>query len=191
MIIHHKVNSTDQLRLVPVEDGVEVDVRWNSETKDVCVSHDLVYDYCIPFRQWIAEYKCSLLIINVKDSQLEEKIIQIMKPHHNIKWFFLDSQIPDIVRLSRLGYGNRFIPRLSQYERIVPEFYELVNKEYVWLDTFGEVDENILSMLPENSGYILVSPELHRKPENIKSMKEAAQVLTHYLVCTDFPNQWR
>jgi len=192
MIIYHKVNTIEKLREVPVEDGIEMDVRWDSRIQDVIVSHDLVSssEYLLSFKEWMKEYKQSFLIVNVKDSQLEDKVIEILKDY-KIKWYFLDSQIPDIVRLSKQGYGKHFISRVSRYEWFSSELIEATNRDYTWLDTFGESGIDMFKYFKKEKCYIIVSPELHKKPENMEAMKSAVKVLPHYLVCTDFPEFWR
>ncbi|MCV3522098.1 hypothetical protein MBT56_05600, partial [Campylobacter lari] len=105
MIFLHRQNNLESF----IENyGIEIDLRYNEK---LVLSHDLLEkNFLYPFfKEKIQFMKNIPIICNVKESGLEEKIIELLDD--NFEYYFLDSQIPDILRLSKNGYQGKFIIR--------------------------------------------------------------------------------
>ncbi|EDP3587672.1 hypothetical protein GU251_08645, partial [Campylobacter jejuni] len=108
------------------------------------------------------------IICNVKESGLEEKIIELLSG--DFEYYFLDSQIPDILRLSKNGYQGKFIIRISDVESYNEKLMDISKPKYVWVDysqfssfNIKDYQEFIYNIKPKLGQVepILVSPELY------------------------------
>lgn len=143
---------TNQVSDVPrfAKDGfcsVELDVR--SYNGALYASHDRIIEPNKDLRFFwdvlgeVIDNEPEFIIVNVKEANLEEYILEkteefFGKAEAN-KIKFLDSQIPDIVRISKLPRNsemnrNPFILRMSEYEYLTGTFLNLVKPGFIWID---------------------------------------------------------
>ncbi len=189
MIIEHRINTIGELKNVDKSNGIEVDIRYDSSVKDVVLTHDINFTHNNTLNDFLHYYNHALIIFNIKSSLCEEYCIRLMEKFNIKNYLFLDSQIPDIIKYAKLGYGDKFITRISKFETYNKNLVSLASK-YIWVDTFGEADISFINQ-NDNHDYIFVSPELHKKDENIVILKEMIkQKFDVYHVCTDFKNYW-
>ena len=79
--ILHRVNTIEQLQSVPIEFGVEVDIRsWGEKL----IIHHEPFIKGESFKEWLKSFKHKMLILNVKEEGLEGQIISLMSDN-NIK----------------------------------------------------------------------------------------------------------
>jgi hypothetical protein len=212
MIFLHRQNDPKNIVFKNI-DGIEIDIR--SLGSHLIVNHDRFYsidfeniDDCV-FLQDVAKYlKDYTVIVNVKESGLEEQISNILDEYGSIKYYFLDSQIPDIIRLSKQNkYRGKFIIRVSDYETLNYKFLAQCKPEFIWVD-YNFDNFNILDYIKylkeiDSNEYlnkngikkILVSPELYGL-QNINITKDIIKVtnkelLNRYSVCTKISEDWR
>lgn len=193
MIFLHRQNNLE----FPIESyGIEIDLRYNGR---LVLNHDLLekdflYSY---FEEKIQFMKNIPIICNVKESGLEEKTIELLG--NNFEYYFLDSQIPDILRLSKNGYQGKFIIRISDVEFYNKRLMDISKPKYVWVDysQFSNFDiqnyrEFIYGIKPklEQVEPILVSPELYDL-SYMKLIKPIQSILPKgFSVCTKKPELW-
>jgi len=191
MIINHRINSIEDLENVDSANGVEVDIRFNPSTNQLVLSHDLHFSSGVcSLNDFLNHYHHQLLILNIKSSLCEEPAIKLMQSYGIENYLFLDSQIPDIVKFSKLGYGNKFISRLSNFESLNENLLRICSK-YIWVDTFGLLDFPMIEKRP-GIEFIFVSPELHKKDYNIGMFRSFIdQNFSVYHICTDFEHMWK
>ena len=84
-IIIHRINKIKELKKIPTTFGTEVDIRaygskliLNHEPKQTGEDFD---DY-------LDNYKNGILILNIKESGIEDEVIKKVKSHKQIKNFF-------------------------------------------------------------------------------------------------------
>ena len=96
--IAHRVNQLEQLRELPTEYGAEIDLRDRAER--LILQHDPFADGedAEPF---FANYKHGTLILNVKSERIEYRVLELLKKYSITDYFFLDSSLPMIVKLSK------------------------------------------------------------------------------------------
>ncbi|AJC87295.1 phospholipase/phosphodiesterase [Campylobacter insulaenigrae] len=195
MIFLHRQNSLEQY--IEKNYGVEIDLRFNG---DLVLNHDvLIENQCYPlFKDKIRFVKNIPIICNIKESNLEEKVIKLLGDKYD--YYFLDSQIPDILRLSKNGYQSKFIIRISDVEPYSEKLIQISKPKYVWID-YSQFDnfkiehykEFILSGIIPNIKKvipILVSPELYDL-SYVKFVKSIQEILPKgFAVCTKNPDLW-
>ena len=146
-----------------------------------------------------------------KKEILIKKISDILDEFGSIKYYFLDSQIPDILRLSKQEkYRGKFIIRVSDYETLNYNFLSHCQPEFIWVDyNFSNFDNSkILAYIKflkdiDSNEYlsqngikkILVSPELYGL-QNINITSDIIKItnkelLKKYSICTKLPDDWR
>lgn len=197
--IAHRVNSIDELRNVPVEYGVELDLRDNLDGS-IYIQHN-PFESGDDFEKYLQEYKVGghygTLILNVKSERIEFKIQEMLKIYNIKKYFFLDSSFPMILLLSSQGEKNIAL-RFSEFEGLdtIRNMKEKVN--WIWVDCFTKIPLN--KMIEDElhaMGYKLcfVSPELEGRQEDIHVYKN--QILDENIsfdaICTKIYNidKWK
>lgn len=186
--VAHRVNEKAMLMGLPIDIGVEVDIR--SSGSNLILNHDypaqgeLLNDYLFHFNH-------SLLVLNVKEDGLEEAILQLENFQNVKNYFFLDQSFPTMIKSSRNGISTSI--RVSEYEELprTP-----TGAKWVWIDSFSGNWEHLPSTLlyAESFGLktCLVAPELQRRFDKSESM----ELLSNYqkrldAVCTKNLDFWQ
>ena len=184
MIYLHRINSIEDLNIVPLDKGIEFDVR---EYKgEIVVSHDFERPGPL-LSDFLKKAKEHELIINVKSEGLREEVLSYLDGNQIANYFFLDLNYPEMVKLkSQENY--KFAVRLSEYESIDKSIN--LNPKWIWVDCFNHYDVTIndIKLLREVGAKIcLVSPELQRKNFDINTVPELLR-LEIDAVCTKIYN---
>ena len=215
MIFLHRQNDPEFLTFTNV-DGLELDVR--SIGDELILTHDRIRNELASIyapevlflkdKEIIEALKPYTIIVNVKESGLEEQISELFDDN-NIKYYFLDSQIPDIIRLSKQEkYKGKFIIRVSPYESVNHYLLDLCEPEFIWVDyDYSNFNLNsYIKFLKKISSdcyintlkiqKILVSPELYGLHNinllyDIIQNKDTTEFLKQFSVCTKIPDEWR
>ena len=193
-IYQHRINTIEQLRSVPTNLGVEIDVR--SDGDSLVLSHDPFMRGLVLFDDWLANYRHNGIIVNIKEEGLEERILELLTSHSVEDYFFLDQSFPFLMRSIRRG-ELRSAVRVSDFESAETASNLNPSPDWVWLDSFtghwhhlSEV-KNLVS-----KGYktCLVSPELHGRKidQEYGSINDVMRTLGLKLdaVCTKKPEVW-
>ena len=91
--IIHRVNHVDELKKIPTNYGVEVDIRC-SDNKLV-LSHD-PEENKEDFSYYINFYEHQLLVANIKESGIEEQVVDELEKKNISNFFLLDIEFPYI-----------------------------------------------------------------------------------------------
>ncbi|EAI1511187.1 hypothetical protein ERK09_08020 [Campylobacter coli] len=193
MIFLHRQNNLE----FPIESyGIEIDLRCKER---LVLNHDILeQDLLYPFFEEKIQFMKNIPIIcNIKESGLEERVIELLG--NKFEYYFLDSQIPDILRLSKNGYQGKFIIRISDVESYNERLMGVAKPKYVWVDysQFSNFDiqnyqEFIYDIKPklEQVESILVSPELYDL-SYIELIEPIQNILPKgFSVCTKKPELW-
>lgn len=195
MIFLHRQNN-----IKAFTEAIEVDVR--SSLRGLVLNHDRL-DFSSEYPP-IETLKglTKTAILNIKESGVEEELIHFCLTN-SIDFYFLDSQIPDILRLSKEypQHSHRFIIRVSDVESINQKLMALVKPKYIWVD-YSEFDSfnienyiNFLKSIKTESEMILVSPELYSL-EYLDITKEIIsrlkfEQLNSFNMCTKHPELYK
>lgn len=115
------------------------------------------------------------------------------------EYYFLDSQIPDILRISK-NIKGKFIIRVSDVETLNYKLIELTEPKYLWVDysqfanfdikEYAEFINNLYKNIDKNLELIIVSPELYNLSFAVL-IQQIGQVLPNgFSVCTKKPELW-
>lgn len=160
LIIKHRVNTSNELKKVSKYFGVEIDLR--SYKNEIYLHHD-------PFKKgellknWIKGYNHKLIVLNVKEEGLENKILKILNKYKIKNYFFHDQTFSSLLKSK-----NKFDVsiRYSEYEDL-KKINELFDKiKWLWIDNFNEVKLNkkfYYFLKRKKVKICVVSPELVNK----------------------------
>lgn len=169
--IAHRRNKVEELKEVPAEYGVEIDIRDRAER--LILEHDPFTDG-EDLEPYLAAYKNATLILNIKSERVEHRVLDLLVKYSLTDYFFLDSSFPMLYKLSGLG-ENRLAVRFSEFEGIDTVLAMKGRVQWVWVDcfTYLPIDKKIFETLKENGFKLcLVSPELQGRAEDIPNYKQ-------------------
>lgn len=194
IIVRHRRNTAQQLQETPQQWGVELDIRSHGD--ELIIHHD-AFAEGERFEDWLTHYRHRLIILNVKEEGLEERVIALMRAHGVDDYFFLDQSFPFLVRTANRG-ERRCAVRVSEYESIDTALTLAGKVEWVWVDCFTRfpLDRTQAARL-QDAGFrlCLVSPELQGRPaaEEVPALRDllAREGIVADAVCTKEPELWQ
>ena len=187
--IAHRINSRAQLREVPPEYGVEVDIR--DQDGRLVLQHD-PFMAGENFEELLGEYHHGTLILNIKSERTEFKVLELLSRYGIRDYFFLDSSFPMSYLLASKGERNIAL-RFSEFEGFDTILAMKDRITWVWVDCFTK-----LPITPESYAILkgaglklcLVSPELQGRPEDIEPYRDylSRHRITFDAICTKIQN---
>lgn len=191
----HRINTIAELKEIPTDYGIELDLRDNVNG-DIQIAHD-------PFisgeliEEYLKHFHHSFIILNIKSERIEWKILELLKKYNINNYFFLDSSFPMIYQLSNTGEKNIAL-RFSEFEGLDTIIKMKDKVKWVWIDCFTKnpLTLEIYTQL-KNMNYKLcfVSPELQNQPEKIEHYKRYFQEnnIALDMICTKYYNinKWK
>lgn len=138
--IIHRVNNLDKLSKINKDYGVEVDVIY--EKNQLLLKHS-PFDTSsglVSLEDFLKVYDNKRIIINVKTSGIEEKIINTANKYSD-NFLLLDVEFPFIVKNYK-NYGKYLMLRISRYESINDLQYFKNYIDWIWLDTYQSFEFN-------------------------------------------------
>ena len=192
--IAHRINTISELKKIPKEYGVEIDIRdWGNE---LILQHD-PYKKGERLEDFLKHYHHKLLILNIKSERIEHKVLELIKKYSIEKYFFLDSSFPMIYLLSKDGEKNIAL-RFSEFEGIDTILTMAGRVEWIWVDCFTKLPitkENHKLLKEKGFKFCLVSPELQGQNEKLTTYKQYLQDegIVFDAVCTKVYNvdEWQ
>ena len=169
--IAHRINTIEELKQIPKEYGVELDLRDFGDR--LVLQHDPFKDG-EDFEEYLKHYKHGTMILNIKSERIEHRVLELIKKYKIEKYFFLDSSFPMIYLLSKDNEKNIAL-RFSEFEGI-DTILNMKNKvKWVWVDCFSKLPitkENYKLLKESGFKFCLVSPELQGQNEKIEEYKK-------------------
>ena len=169
--IAHRINTLAELKELPKEYGVELDLRDNLNG-EIYIQHN-PFEEGENFETYLQNYNHGTMILNIKSERIEIKILEMLKKYSIEKYFFLDSSFPMIYLLSKNGEKNIAL-RVSELEGLDTVRNMAGKVQWIWVDCFskipiGKKEAEELKKL----GYKLcfVSPELEGRDQDIEVYK--------------------
>ena len=169
--IAHRINTVAELKALPTEFGVELDLRDSSG--ELILQHDPFIEG-EKFSDYIAHYQHGTMILNIKSERIEHKVLELVQKHNITDYFFLDSSIPMIYLLSNMGERKSAV-RFSEIESIETALLMADKVNWVWVDCFNRLpisQESYQRLKQAGLKLCLVSPELQGRVEDIPAYKE-------------------
>ena len=187
--IAHRINTIEELKQLPKEVGVELDIRDRGDR--LILQHDPFTDG-EDFEEYLKFYKHGTMILNIKSERVEFRVLELLKNSKVKSYFFLDSSFPMIYLLSKSTEKNIAL-RFSEFEGL-DTILNMGNKvEWVWVDCFSKLPLDIENFkILKNKGFklCLVSPELQAQPEKIEEYRYylSQNHIVLDAICTKFKN---
>ena len=185
-LIIHRVNSINNLKKISNNFGVEIDIR--TQSSNLILSHN-PYKSGDKLVDFLDEYDNGTLILNIKETGIENEVLNLVKERSNIKNFFLlDVEFPYIQSAIKKG-EKRIAVRFSETESIETVKKYQGSLDWVWIDTYSILPINAEnSLVLNNFKKCLVCPERWGRTEDIKFYKEQMENLNFHIdaVMTSF-----
>ncbi len=192
--IAHRINTSKELKKIPKEYGVEIDLR--DYGKRLILQHEPFQDG-EDFEEYLSYYNHDTIILNIKSERIEHKVIELIKKYNVKKYFFLDSSFPMIYSLSKSGERNIAV-RFSEFEGIDTILNMRDKLDWIWVDCFTKIpitSTNYKLLKDHGFKFCLVSPELQGHNRKIHEYKEyfKSQNIFFDAICTKLPNieKWK
>lgn len=202
--INHRVNRTEQLKKVPVQNGIEIDIRYHEN--ELVLHHDPFRHHensPQKFEDLLSEWKhAGPMILNIKTEGVEQVCIDLMNKYQVKDWFFLDLSMPFFAIYAERAKNNE-IPGFSsdnlavRYSEREPVEYALAfsgKAKWVWVDcfTYLPIDDISYNQLKQAGFKIcLVSPELQKHSmTRIEEFSKQISGMDIDAVCTKRPDLW-
>lgn len=168
MFCCHRINTVEELKQIPIQYGVEIDLRDNNG--NIYLAHDpyVQGELLINFLQ---SYNHSFIIFNIKSEGIEQDIIRLIKQFKINDYFFLDSSFPMINKYHK---DANFAIRFSEYESIESVMLMKNKVKWVWVDCFTKnpLTKEIYDILKPHFKLCFVSPELQAQDEKLEKYKK-------------------
>lgn len=172
--IAHRINTVEELKQVPQEYGVELDLRDHGDR--LILQHDPFKDG-EDFEKYLKHYNHGTMILNIKSERIEHRVLELIQKYNIPQYFFLDSSFPMIHLLSKGGEKNLAL-RFSEFEGLDTILTMAGKVDWVWVDCFTKLPITVenYNILKENGFRIcLVSPELQGQAEKLEEYKKYLQ----------------
>ena len=191
--VAHRINSSEKLKAVSPEFGVELDLR--AEGTDIIIHHD-PFAAGERFEDWLQHYRHRLLILNVKEEGLETRLLALMQAHGIADFFFLDQSFPFLIKTARTG-EQRCAVRVSEFESIETALSLSGMVQWVWVDCFTRfplLSSDAQRLKEANMRLCFVSPELQGRtdPDHVRRFRREVEELgiVGDAVCTKYMDLW-
>lgn len=187
--IAHRINTVAQLADVPIEYGVELDLRDHGD--DLILQHD-PFIGGERFADYLEAYQHGLMILNIKSERIEHRVLEMIQGKLR-DYFFLDSSYPMIRTLNKLG-ERKIAVRFSEFEPIESALALAGEVDWVWVDCFTKMPltDETYDQLKRHFKLCAVSPELQGR--GVETIADYAQELGPYpmdAICTKRPDLWK
>ena len=185
----HRVNTIDALRALPLDVGLEFDLR--SDGDDVLVTHDpfTTGPRIEDFFPHIGPRPC---IFNVKCEGIEARVLAEAEKHGITDFFFLDLSVPAAWKLAQQG-ETRLAVRWSEVEPLAGVLAWQGRAQWVWIDCFTHFPGSPADWyaLAAHFRLCIVSPELQRHtPAHDVTLRTQLAGRPFHAICSKHRSAW-
>jgi len=140
IIIAHRINTLAKLAEVPVNYGVEIDVRHNPANDRLYLNHDPAapdQSYADLEEYLAAAKNHAFVIFNIKEAGIEQRCLDLAAKFGigPDRCFLLDVEFPYIYRTTRKEGVRNIAIRYSEAEPIEMTIAQKGLTDWVWIDT--------------------------------------------------------
>ena len=146
--IAHRINTIEELKKVPNEYGVELDLRDYGDK--LILQHDPFTDG-EKFEEYLKHYHHGTMILNIKSERIEYRVLELLSKYKIENYFFLDSSFPMIYLLSK-SFEKNIALRFSEIEGLDTIIAMSEKVKWIWVDCFTKlpINKEIYSKLLDN-----------------------------------------
>lgn len=180
--IAHRINSIAELKNIPSDFGVEIDVRHDNRNNSLYLNHDPGTGDSL--EEYLKNFRHHFIIFDIKEAGIEQHCIDLAAKYSILtdNYFLLDVEFPYLYKASRQESIKQIAVRFSEAEPI--EFADAQRGfvDWVWIDTNSKLplDALIVEKL-KSFKTCLVSPDRWGRPEDILVYKQKMKDLNFKL----------
>jgi len=166
--IIHRINTVEELKKLPKDFGVEVDVRTRNNR--LILNHEPFGDGQL-LDDYLSEFNHAFIVLELKEEGIEKDVIALAEKHGINNYFLLSVTPPFMWKLFQKDF-RKIAVRFSEWESIETCFALRGKVEWVWIDTFATNPLNADSYTRlKSAGFklCLVSPDRWDRPADIPS----------------------
>ncbi|MDA8575555.1 hypothetical protein N9L24_00730 [Candidatus Marinamargulisbacteria bacterium] len=205
ILINHRINTIKQLNEVPINNGIELDIRYHENT--LILHHDPFQHHennPEKFEELLKKWHHKgPMVLNIKTEGVENFCIDLVNKYNVKNWFFLDLSMPYFSLYSQKAHhneingfsANNLAVRFSEYEPIEYALAFCGKAKWVWVDcfTYLPIDiENYKKLKKAGFKLCIVSPELQNHSKKyIEVFKKQLDGFNIDAVCTKYPDLWQ
>jgi len=174
--IAHRINSIADLKKLPRDLGVEIDVRFNNQNHTLYLNHDLGQGDDL--EEYLKLCGNRFVIFNIKEAGVEQMVLDLAAKYKISDFFLLDVEFPYLYKATRELGIKKIAARFSEAEPIEFALAQKGFVTWVWIDTQTKLplDESIIAKL-KNFKTCLVSPDRWGRPEDIQKYRALMEKL--------------
>jgi hypothetical protein len=174
LIICHKINQIEELKKIPLEYGVEIDIRGYGDK--LLLNHNPIdnSEKYNELEEYLQNFNHSFIIFNMKEAGYEKRVIDLAEKYNIHDYFLLDVEFPYLYRTTRKDGFRKIAVRYSEAEPIEAVEAQITGGktllDWVWIDTNTKLplDEGIVKRLSKFKT-CLVCPEIWGRLEDIEN----------------------
>lgn len=195
-IIIHRINTIEKLQTIPLEFGVEVDVRADGDR--LILNHEAFQDG-EDFEKYLQAFHHSFILFNIKEAGIETRVLELAHTYQVADFFLLDVEFPFIFKGSFgdgvPGLNKRVAIRYSEAEPLEQTLVFHGKYDWVWIDTNTKLPLNE-AVVEQLKGFktCLVSPDRWGRPDSIlpyrHEMKKLNFQLDAVMVGWEYIGEW-
>jgi hypothetical protein len=176
--IVHRVNTIRQLKKIPPRFGVEVDIRGFG--KKLVLNHEPLKTGD-NLERYLKNYRHRFIILNIKETGIENRVLELCKKYKISDYFLLDVEAPYIYRAAKRG-ESKIAMRYSENEPLEGALVYKGKVDWLWIDVCTKLplNKNIVKKISPFKT-CLVSPECWGRPKDIKKYQRQMRKLNFHL----------
>ena len=175
--IIHRINKINELKKIDKAFGIEIDIR--AKDSRLILNHE-PYMNGDNLEDYLENYNNNTLILNIKESGIENDVLSIVKKFNIKSYFLLDIEFPFIFNLIK-NENKNFAIRFSEYENIntLKDYNGIA--DWAWIDTpnINPINKSNIKIL-KNFKSCLVCPERWGRIQDIQNYKIIFENLKYY-----------
>ena len=165
-IIIHKINTVKELRKIRKDFGTEIDIK--SFKSQLILNHE-PYKSGELLDDYLSAYNNGTLILNIKESGIEDDVIKLTKKYKIKSYFLLDCEMPYIFQKIKKNFRDMAV-RFSEYEPIEISKNFINKVDWIWIDTYTKLPVNPSNMkIIKRFKSCIVCPERWGREKQIKN----------------------
>jgi len=171
LTIVHRVNSIEDLMDVPVQYGVEVDIR--ADGGKLILNHE-PHQHGDTLDEYLKNFRHAYAVLELKEESIEDEVIGLCRKHGVKDYFLLSVSFPYLLSLSNKGVRQMAV-RFSEHEDINTTLSLRGKVDWVWVDTFTKnplTPDTNSALRDAGFNICLVCPERWGRPQDIMPYKE-------------------
>ena len=190
-IIIHRINKISKLKNIPKNFGVEIDIR--AKGSHLILNHE-PYGKGDKLTDYLENYNNKTLVLNIKESGIEDEVINLVKYFSIKSYFLLDVEMPYMYSATQKGQKNIAV-RFSEYENIISASYFKNKLNWIWIDTVTQLPiNNTNKKILNKFKSCIVCPERWGRKKDIKLYKHKLKKIkfepTAVMTSEKFVNNW-